>query len=198
MLFTLRELLDMVVMTGFVGFIFSDVFRKPRVVKDVVDLYEPYSRFRREDIGYAALVTAPAIILHELGHKFVAIAFGMQATFNAAYTWLLIGSVLKLMNFGLIFFVPAYVSWNPTAYSISHPWVGSLIAFAGPGVNLILWLGSALLLKRKKLKRNLAHFLILTSKINMFFFIFNMIPLPFFDGFHVISGLVSSVLSIAP
>ncbi|MBN2423315.1 M50 family metallopeptidase [Candidatus Woesearchaeota archaeon] len=193
-MFTLKEIIDILAMTFFVGFIFSDVFRKPRVIKDIVDYYKPKNRFNFEDIKFAALVTAPAIILHELGHKFVAMGFGMQATFNAAYTWLFVGAVLKLMNFGLIFFVPAYVAWVPTDFSLNNPWVGSVIAFAGPAVNLVLWLGTSLILKSKKLNRKYIHFLILTSRINMFLFIFNMIPIPGFDGFHVLKGLIETII----
>jgi Zn-dependent protease len=32
--------------------------------------------------------------------------------------------------------------------------------------------------------------LVITSKINMFLFIFNMIPIPGFDGFQIISNII--------
>ena len=115
---------------------------------------------------------------------------GLFATFHAAYTWLGLGVVLKLVGAPFVFFVPAYVAHSAAAL----PWQSALIAFAGPGVNLILWLGAAYILKKSK---NLSHTksvaLHLTSKINMFLFIFNMIPIPGFDGWHVFSGLLGTL-----
>jgi len=112
--------------------------------------------------------------------------FGLQAVFNAAYGWLGFGLLLKLLNVGFIFFVPAYVSIN----GIGSPLVFSTIAFAGPFMNLILWLGAAYALKQKKLvKEKYLPFVYLTKQINMFLFIFNMLPIPGFDGFKVYQGL---------
>src|SRR3989338_785598 len=120
-LIQLSEIRDVVVMTFAVGFIFMDVFRKPaRQDYDPLLHYKP--GFDWESLKYAALITAPAIIIHEIGHKIVALSFGMQAVFNAAYNWLGLGVILKLMNFGFIFFVPAYVriigTGTPLEYSM--------------------------------------------------------------------------------
>ncbi len=188
MLFTLNEIFDLVIMTLAVGFIFFNTFKEyaPRPKK-----YDPLKAAMRKGFDWNAyffvvLVTAPAIILHEMGHKFVALGFGLHAVFHAAYTWLGIGVVLKLLNFPFIFFVPGFVE----IFGISSYLQSVLISFAGPGVNLVLWLGAAALLRFKLVqgKKYLA-FLVLTSKINMFLFIFNMIPLPFFDGWAIYSGI---------
>lgn len=209
MLLSLQELLDIAIMTLALGFIFKDVFM-PRVQKLVnTDNYDPLVHYRQMGRQHhmggfvlAIIVTAPAIILHELGHKFVAMAFGAVATFKAAYAWLGLGVLLKLMNFGFIFFVPAYVSWVPgsdsaAAFMAANPWVASVIAFAGPAVNLILFLVPFLLLKnaqfRKRYKKYIA-ILFLTSRINLFLFVFNMLPIPAFDGWHVYSGLIKSFI----
>ena len=189
-LFTFAEIFDIVVMTLIVGYIFSGTFRKP-----VEHDYDPLKHYKYgfyginfEDLKLAALVTAPAIILHELGHKFVALSFGLQAQFHAAWTFLALGLIMKLMNFGFIFFVPAYVS----ILGNSTPLQSSMVAFAGPGVNLILWLGSLALLKYKSLPRKYNGVLLLTGKINMFLFIFNILPIPFFDGSKVFMGLIEA------
>ena len=183
-----QEIIDIVIMTVFVGFIFSDIFGRYHH-KDTSDPIAAYTRplksERFENFKFAALVTAPAIILHEFGHKFVAIAFGLHATFHAAYTWLGIGLLLKLMNFGFIFFVPAYVSYP----ALATPFQSMLIAGAGPFVNLAIWLGTAAYIKSGKAARKHLTFFALTSKINMFLFFFNMIPIPPFDGFHFFNSL---------
>lgn len=184
--FTIYELFDVIVMTLALGFIFKDVFSKPQE-----EDYDPltakrYSFLNWADFKFAIIVTGPAILLHELGHKFVAIALGLYAQFHAAYMWLGLGVILKLVGAPLVFFVPAYVSHSAAAL----PWQSALIAFAGPFVNLVLWLGSWYVLKNaKKLSRPQFVLISLTKRINMFLFIFNMIPIPPFDGGHVVMGL---------
>lgn len=183
---SIKEIFDILAMTAAVSFIFMDFLKRP-----VQHNYDPLKHYRPGfdwvSFRYAALVTAPAIILHELAHKFVAIIFGLTAVFHAAYGWLAIGMILKALNTGFIFFVPGYVSISGPVAPLIH----SLTAFAGPFLNLALWLGSAYALKNHIVKNGRwIPVLILTRKINMFLFIFNMLPIPGFDGFSVYSGLV--------
>ena len=99
-LFTIREIIDIIIMTAALGYIFMGIFpRQPREF----DIRRYYSRFDFEDFKFSIMVTAPAIILHEFGHKFTALYFGLDAIFNAFFPGLLLGIVLKLMNFGFIF-----------------------------------------------------------------------------------------------
>ena len=178
MIFSIRELFDVVIMTLAVGYIFMDMFRK-----------EPYG-FDKKAFMFACLVTAPALIFHELAHKFVALSFGLEATFHAAYFWLLLGIVLKMLRFGFIFFVPAYVSIGGTAI---NPLASALIAGAGPFLNLLLFVTAWLLLKQKRIKHNTYVFLQVTKQINLFLFIFNMLPIPFFDGMKFYQGIFQTV-----
>jgi len=187
MLFTIKEILDIVIMTAFVGFIFSGFFKDP---KKYIHGIQSYTFFDWDDFKFAALVTAPAIILHEFGHKFAAMGFGLTATFNAAYPWLILGAVLRIASFGFIFFVPAYVS----IFGKASPLAYSLTAFAGPAVNFALWGLATLALKKNWLPKKYDYALILTAKVNLFLGIFNMIPLPPFDGYKVFSGLLQSIL----
>ena len=190
-MFTIAEILDIVIMTLVIGFIFKDIF-KPRKRIEVItpDYYLRKKGFNWADFWYAAAIVAPSIILHEFGHKFVALANGMSASFHAAYTWLFIGVLLKLINAGFIFFVPAYVAISGTGTPLQF----ASIAFAGPSVNLVLWLGGLILLRKVKLKRDAYRFVFLISRINMFLFIFNMLPIPGFDGFGVYSNLFRALL----
>lgn len=186
-LLTFSEIFDMIAMTAVVGYIFSDMFKKP-----AGDDYDPLTHFRAGfDIGnfkFAAMVTAPAIILHELGHKFVALGFGLEAQFQAAWLFLGLALLMKLMNFGFIFIVPAYVSILGRASPLEF----GLIAFAGPFVNLILWLFAAFAVKKHLFSKKYNIALLLTSRINMFLFIFNMLPIPGFDGSKVFMGIMQA------
>jgi Zn-dependent protease len=201
MFLSLREIFDIVLMCLALGFIFGDVFGRRKSHNSLNDNYDPIKHYSQkrlnlfginlnlDNIKYAILLTAPAIIFHEFGHKFVAIAFGYHAEFFAARTWLLIAVVLRMMSFPFLFFVPAYVqfSGNPL------PWQSSLIAFSGPAVNLLLFLVSYFLLKTKKIPKKYIQFAGLTKNINLFLFIFNMLPIPGFDGFHVFSGIIQTL-----
>jgi Zn-dependent protease len=183
MFFTIRELIDAIIMSAVVGYIFSDMLARFRPVRD--PLLEFRGGFNWENFKFALYITVPAILLHELGHKFFALSFGMQAVFNAAYGWLGIGVVLKLMNFPFIFFVPAYVSIAGPGTPLQF----ALIAGAGPMVNGLLWAACAIAMRLKP-KRRYVPLIFLTGRINMFLFIFNLIPIPGFDGYQFFSGLL--------
>jgi len=131
---TVREIIDLIIMTAVVGYIFLDIFKLPREHHDPLN---PPSQWN--DFLFACLITAPAIIFHEMAHKFVGILFGLKAVFHAAYTWLGIGVALKLFNTGIIFFVPGYVSLTPAG---SLP--TAITAAAGPLLNLILFIATTL------------------------------------------------------
>ncbi|MBI5398414.1 M50 family metallopeptidase [Candidatus Woesearchaeota archaeon] len=193
-MFSVQELIDVIIMSLGVGFIFQDVFRVHSAPR--TSSYDPLARYRpggvkpgffQSDLWFAILVTAPAIIFHELMHKLVALAYGLQATFHAAYFWLGIGIALKLVGVPFIFFVPGYVSISGAAVPLQN----ALIAFAGPGTNLLLFSASWLLLRNQSFirrHRRFAPILYLTKRINGFLFIFNMLPLPIFDGWKVYEG----------
>ena len=169
------EVIDMILMTLIVGFIFTSLFEK-------------FSNDRMKGFLYSVASVAPAIILHEFGHKFVAMGFGFIAEFNAAYTWLIIGLALKLLG-GIVFFVPAYVSIGCIGDCVITPGASTLISFAGPAVNLLLYLIAKVALKVHSFSRTNTIILGATQKINGMLFLFNMLPVPMFDGFSVYSGL---------
>lgn len=191
---SLYEIFDIILMSLVVGWIFKDLF-KPKFAWKSPDEYlknvtPGVKNLKMNDFWFAVLLVAPSIILHEFGHKLIAMSFGLDATFHAAYKWLVIAILLK-MFLGFIFFVPAYVSFP----AIALPWQSALIAFAGPAVNGLLYLGTLLYMKYSKRKhgKEMTRFLILFKRINGFLFVFNMIPIPGFDGFHVLSSLAKMV-----
>lgn len=198
MFFRIDEIFGMIIVTLFVGFIFMNLFkRKNSFVFTQGSGY--IGLFDKKSFIKSILVFAPAIILHEFGHKFVAMAFGTTAIFNAAYQFLVLGAILRLMGLNFFFVIPAYVSFSPVGLTNIEM---SMIAFAGPLVNLFLFLISILILKKPK-KVFMAIFkeyneekyldfieiLNISKKINLLLFGLNMIPIPPLDGYSVFSNL---------
>lgn len=189
-LITFGEIIDLIIMTFFVGYIFSGIIPVRR------ENYDPLIHYKRgfdfEGLKFAILATAPAIILHELAHKFVALGFGLDAVFYAFYRssfTLMLGIltiISKLTGFGFMFFVPGFVGISGNGTHLQF----ALAALAGPFVNLILWIGSWYLIKNKIYKKKHYLLLILTQRINMFLFIFNILPIPGFDGYKVFIELI--------
>jgi len=70
----------------------------------------------------------------------------------------------------------------------------ALIAGAGPFMNLLLWQISSFIIKHKKVNQKYLPLLLITSKINMFLFIFNMLPFFMFDGYKVFNGLIRTFI----
>lgn len=191
MILNFSEILDLFLMTIYLGIIFSSLLKG---FTSRVGHYNPLERklgFDFKLMKFSILLIGPAIVLHELAHKFVAMGFGIDATFMAFYranfTLILglIALVMALANTGFVFLVPGFVSIGQT----SSPGIYALIAFAGPFMNLLLWVGAAAFLKYGSTKKKYVPLLVLTKKINMFLFFFNMLPIPGFDGSKVFSGL---------
>lgn len=186
MLITINEIFGIIAVTFIVGFIISGYIKKPK--SPIEMLYRKPGFIDWEDLKFAMMISAPAIILHELGHKFMGMLLGMQAVFHALWSGLAIGVVLKIIGSPFLVLAPAYVSF-PTE-TATHLQI-MLIAFAGPFINLVLWLGSAAYIKYHKgrMSRTKIMVLLLTKRLNMILFIFNMIPIPPLDGFHIFSNL---------
>jgi len=201
---TFIELIDAVLMSLVIGYIFYPYFARFNNFRkhNAYEHSHPFRRkFNKSDFLFSIYLIAPAVILHELGHKIVAVALGHDATFFAALSLnklvnglpffdfaailMIIAIVMASIGSMFLFFVPAYVAFSSTA----SPLETSIIAFAGPGLNLFLWLIPALLVKRGLIPHKYLPFTILTSRVNMLLFIFNMLPIPGFDGFHVFRGI---------
>ncbi len=186
-LITPLEIIYLTIVVIVIGYIFSGMFRfktKPNKISDITSRL----RFDMDDFKLAVLVTAPAIVLHELAHKFVAMGFGFPAEFHIWGFGLLLALFLRVINSPFIIIAPGYVDiplvTDPTAYR--------LIAAAGPAINLILWIGAFLILKNaRNINRKQMIALYLTKKINMILFIFNMIPFGPLDGAKILFGLPS-------
>ena len=210
-MFTINEIIDILGMTLFTGILFSDTFRKPKITPEFEGIPDinSYSRFNWEDIKYAALIIAPGIILHELAHKFTALALGNQATFMAFYrspslrNLGFLALLLKFLGFGFIFLVPGFV-----VHSRTDPLSSAIISISGPIVHLFMWLGSIYLLKsenlrkilfgKKKLSPSTANAIFQSGRINKFLLFFNLLPIPFFgtDGYQFLRDIIIVIKSL--
>lgn len=191
MLFSLFEIFNIFVMSFALGFIFTGIAKRPKT--NLENYYRSLTKksFRIntfiKDLLYSTAVIAPGIVLHEMGHKFTAILFGAHATFYASYEFLGLGIILKLVNFPFLFFIPGYVSIIGSLTALQS----ALIAFDGPFMNLIVSMVSLLLFKKlNKINQKWKKALYLSYKINLFLFFFNLIPIPPFDGYTVLTGLI--------
>ena len=180
---SLWEIIQLVIMTLVVGYILTGSVRvRPRTVYDFMNP----KRFDWQEYKYSIYVTAPAIVVHELAHKFVALAYGYDAVFQMFTFGLALGVVLKLIASPFIIIAPGFVS----IMNVNNDLAYRLIALAGPFVNLVLWIGSLLILKyNKNLSRKWTAIFSMTKNLNMILFFFNMIPFGPFDGAKVIFGL---------
>ena len=184
MLFTVIEIVQLLVASLVISYIFTS-FISVRRSGDVLDQYG--KRFDSEKFKWAAAVGVPSVILHELGHKFVAQALGLVAHFEMWTTGLVLGVVLKLLNFGFMILAPGYVSIS----GLVSPLQSFLTAFSGPLVNLALWVGALLVLKYvPSLSGKKVQYFSLLAMINKWLFLFNMIPIPPLDGSKVLFGLL--------
>ncbi len=184
MVIALLELLNLVIATLVVGYIFSGIVKFKKA-----DILDSYKRFDFEEFKFAVLVAAPGVILHELSHKFVAIGLGLSAVFQIWPTGLILGVVMKLLNSPLVLVTPGYVSIEG-ANTIEFV----LTAFAGPFVNLVLWIGASFLLSKKiDMGKKSTLVLLLTKEVNKWLFIFNMIPIPPLDGSKVLYPLFGAL-----
>ena len=179
---TFQEILELTIMTLVIGYIFTGLFRfKARTAYDYIQ-----KRFDWQEFKFAILVAAPAVVLHELGHKFVAMAYGFSAEFHMFTFGLALGVFLKLISAPFIIIAPGFVNIVAVNSDIAY----RIIAFAGPAVNLILWIGSLLILKyAKNLSREKMIFFAASKKLNMILFFFNMIPFGPLDGAKVLFGM---------
>jgi len=149
-----------------------------------------------------------AIVLHEISHGWVASAFGDSTARDKGR--LSLNPIRHVDPFGTIALplvlavsgAPVFGWAKPVpvvARRLRRPRLHMmLVALAGPGMNLLLallatallallrWFGPGGGLGWAFLYLNLANFLV----INIFLAVFNLLPIPPFDGGHVVEGLL--------
>src|SRR3972149_720394 len=106
MVFTIWEIIQIFITIVAIGFIFSNIMRRPHVIDDLTLKVKPWWH----ELKFGIAAAAPAVILHELAHKFLALSYGFKATYFASWWGLSIGVAMKLFIPGFVFFIPGYVA----------------------------------------------------------------------------------------
>jgi Zn-dependent protease len=155
-----------------------------------------------------------AIVLHEVSHGWAALAFGDPTAKRKRR--LSLNPVRHVDPFGTVILplvlavsgAPVFGWAKPVpvvARRMRRPRLHMmLVALAGPGMNLFLALVAAFALALLRwiapaegigwifLETNLINFLL----INVFLAVFNLLPIPPFDGGHVVEGLLPRSLAL--
>jgi Zn-dependent protease len=142
-----------------------------------------------------AAILLLALPIHEFAHAATAVALGDDTpriqgryTLNPLAHFDPMGSILILIA-GFGWAKP--VQWNPRNITIDLKLGAILVALAGPLSNLALALIGVLLLRFGfGTVPQLATFLQFFIIINVYLFVFNLIPIPPLDGSHVLFALL--------
>ncbi len=144
-----------------------------------------------------------SVIMHEVAHGYAADALGDptarlsgRLTLNPVPHIDPVGSVLVpaflvLTGAGIMFGWAKPVPYNP--YNLRNQrWGEAMVAFAGPGTNLILAVVLGLIARfgNGTLPDPFIMLAALAAFINLFLGLFNLIPLPPLDGYKVLRGLL--------
>ena len=155
--------------------------------------------------GFVA--TATGFILHEMGHKFVAIRRGYLAHFRL-WIWglVLTLSIVTLSGGGLVFGAPGAVYIAPAAAQLYGNDLGQraidpeednmIISAAGPGINLAFGIGFLVMyfLGPSGLFSTIALYGLL---LNVGLGSFNMLPISLLDGAKIFRRSVPVALALA-
>lgn len=141
-----------------------------------------------------------SICLHELGHGVATIRMGDRTPIETGHmTW---NPIVHMGWMGIIVFLIIGIAWgampvNPNRWR--HPYAGTIVALAGPAVNLVLAVLSAIALgvvwatageSTGNAGRNLETFFWIGAQFNFVLLLFNLIPVPPLDGSRVLADLI--------
>ena len=161
------------------------------------------------DVAAAFIAAATGFVLHEMGHKFVAMGRGYVAHFRI-WAWgialALITSILSQGQFifgapGAVYIAPAAsaISFGAYTYGTQRNVIrdNAIISAAGPGTNLafmLFFLLLTLILPASGFWSTVADY---GFTLNMGLGSFNMLPIPPLDGYKIFKGSVPLGLLMA-
>ncbi len=190
--FTLAEIRDLVISALVLGFLFSTVLRYFQVTTSTSILI---------NFLISTAIVAPALILHELAHKFVAQRYDCKATY-VMWPMGVIFSIFMTLISGFVFAALGAVM-IATTYStrLGYRFIGltneeiGKISWSGPITNIALAIIGFIL---SPLNPSIFHVVV---QINLIIAMFNMIPFPPLDGSKIFAlsrviwaGTLASVL----
>ena len=152
------------------------------------------------------VIILSSLVFHELGHAYLADRFGDDTSRNEGRLTLnplkhlsLVGSLIVPLVVG--FLTGFFIGWakpvivNPENFRQEWKKYGfSLVALAGPSVNLIIAFVASLIYHLLPLSTGstlVSSFLLMVVFINIVLCVFNLIPFPPLDGFNVFYPLFS-------
>ena len=154
------------------------------------------------------IATATGFILHEMGHKFVAIRRGYVAHFRV-WTWGLLLTLFTVIATGGAFLFGApgavyiapgratgYYGYGSSGSRVDEEQENMIISAAGPGINLAFALGFFALLFLVS-SRFLVDVAVAGFELNVGLGSFNMLPVPPLDGSKIFRGSIPVALAIA-
>jgi Zn-dependent protease len=141
-----------------------------------------------------------SIVLHELAHGFAALSQGDDTPKKMGHITL--NPIIHMGVPSLVMLCLAGITWgqmpvNPTQFR--YRWSDAWVAAAGPLSNLALAGSGCIvmaLVKVHAINSVSLEFFGMLAYINVFLFLFNLLPVPPLDGFTVLSGLMPSLKSV--
>ncbi len=148
------------------------------------------------------LAVVPSICLHEYAHAQIALWMGDDTAARRGH--LTLNPLRQMGLISMITFLIIGIAWGSVPVN-PHKLTrrGDLLtSFAGPAMNLLLfllaWLACFFLLSMDdsglvmavRMPKLLAFYIFYLGVYNAILFIFNMLPLPGFDGWHLFSGFI--------
>lgn len=138
-----------------------------------------------------------SIVLHELAHGFAALSQGDDTPETEGH--ITINPVVHMGVPSLIMLMFVGMSWgqmpvNPSNFR--HKWSDAFVAAAGPLSNLTIAFVACAIIAISKTRDIAAlspEFFGMMAFINVFLFLFNLLPVPPLDGFTVISDVFPSL-----
>jgi Zn-dependent protease len=145
------------------------------------------------------VIIIASVCLHELAHGLAAISQGDDTPRKTGHMTL--NPVVHMGWYSIIFLCLGGICWgampvNPSKFR-SPKWGNILVSAAGPLLNLVLGLLFIALIKLSSSHPQAGflsfEFLYLGARINLMLFLFNLLPIPPLDGFHVLSEFFPSL-----
>ncbi|MBD2464302.1 site-2 protease family protein [Oscillatoria sp. FACHB-1407] len=141
------------------------------------------------------IIVILSVTLHELAHGFVAVTQGDDTPEKSGH--LTLNPVVHMGWESIIFLCVAGIAWgqmpvNPSNFRI--PKLSNiLVSAAGPFLNLslgLLFIGLMRIMADSSQELFSLEFFYLAARINLILFLFNLLPIPPLDGFHVLSEII--------
>ncbi|HWB34243.1 MAG TPA: site-2 protease family protein [Candidatus Paceibacterota bacterium] len=160
------------------------------------------------DILFSIIILIFSVILHEVAHGYMANWLGDPTARLAGRLTLnplshidpmgtvILPAFLVLINSPFLIGYAKPVPYNP--YNLKGKYDEALVAFAGPGTNIIIALIFGLIIRFSgTTDPSLLSALAVITYINMLLALFNLIPIPPLDGSKVLSALLPGGLGRA-